>query len=127
VQIPCYCILSLATYAATEDSRFPKHHIKAVKDGALPDDFYPRCFLAECNFNLIQSDSCVLNLRIPTQNHLSRFALVEPYLKSPPQYRATIEKGYRLASTGESGNSKKKTRQAGYEKKREKKKKMNLR
>jgi hypothetical protein len=29
-------------------------------------------------------------------------------LKSPPQYRAAIEKGYRIASTGESGNSKKK-------------------
>jgi Ulp1 family protease len=121
VQIPCYCILSLAMYAATEDSRFPKHHKKAVLDGALPDDFYPRCFLAERNFSLIQSDACDLKLRIPTQNQLSRYNLNERYLKSPPQYRATIEKGYRLASTGESGKSKKNTRQHGYEDKRKRK------
>jgi len=122
VQIPCYCILSLALYAATQDSRFPKHHIKAVKDRTLPDDFYPTCFLADRNLSLIQSDSCVLKLRIPTQNDLSRYELVEPYLKSPPQYTASIEKGYRTASTGESGKSKKKTRQAGYEGKKKEKK-----
>jgi len=115
VQFPCYCILSLATYAANEDRRFPKHHVKGVKHGVLPDEFYPRCFLSKRNLDLVLSDSCVLKLRIPTQDELIRYPVVEPHLKPPPQYRLTLEMGYRYTSRGESGNSRKSTKAHGHE------------
>jgi hypothetical protein len=44
VQFPCYCILSLAEYAANEDRRFPNHHIKAVKKVTYPTNFIPDIF-----------------------------------------------------------------------------------
>jgi hypothetical protein len=115
VQFPCYCILNLASYAADDDRRFPKHHIKGVKDGVLPDEFYPRCFLSKRNLDLILSDSCVLKIRIPTQDELFRYPVFVPHLKPPPQYRLLLEMGYRYTSRGESGNSKKSTKAHGHE------------
>ena len=122
VKFPCHCILRLAQNAAEFDDRFPQHHKREVIKGELPDEFYPRCFLSKRNLELILSASCVLKVRIPTQDLVNKYPVVEPYCKGPPQYRQIIERGYRYTSTGETGASKKKTKAHGHENNKQPKK-----